>query len=161
MIISCINCVKKFEVNSDLIPDDGRLLHCSSCNHEWFFKKIKTQNITKQNPNKKKSPGNDFIKNLDPSVKKNNKETFNVNWDNNDENKDKKRDDNNLELVKFKKKPGLIKLTLVFVISFTALVILIDTFKYPINQVIPNIEFILFNLYETIKDIKSFLIDLL
>jgi len=161
MIISCINCVKKFEVNSDLIPDDGRLLHCSACNHEWFFKKIKTQDVTEENLNKKESPGTDFIKNLDLSEEKNNKETFNINLDNSDENKDKKVDDNNFELVKFKKKPGLINLTLVFVISFTALVILIDTFKYPISKVIPNIEFMLYNLYETIKDIKLFFIDLL
>ena len=39
MIISCINCYKKFEINSDLIPENGRLLQCSICNHQWFFKK--------------------------------------------------------------------------------------------------------------------------
>ena len=38
MIISCIKCIKKFEINSDLIPENGRLLQCSSCNHQWFFK---------------------------------------------------------------------------------------------------------------------------
>ena len=39
MIISCINCNKKFDINSNLIPLKGRLLECSSCNHQWFFKK--------------------------------------------------------------------------------------------------------------------------
>ena len=39
MIISCNNCHKKFDINSDLIPQNGRLLECSSCNHQWFFKK--------------------------------------------------------------------------------------------------------------------------
>ena len=39
MIVSCINCNKKFKINSDLIPENGRLLQCSSCNHQWFFKK--------------------------------------------------------------------------------------------------------------------------
>ena len=38
MIITCINCNKKFDINSDLIPKNGRLLECSSCNHQWFFK---------------------------------------------------------------------------------------------------------------------------
>ena len=47
MIIECINCNKKFEVNSDLIPEEGRNIQCGSCNHLWFFKKdnpIKLEN---------------------------------------------------------------------------------------------------------------------
>ena len=48
MIISCINCNKKFEVNSDLIPNEGRLLQCSSCNQEWFFKNEISNNIVKK-----------------------------------------------------------------------------------------------------------------
>ena len=39
MIIECINCNKKFEVNSDLIPDTGRTIECGSCGHVWFFNK--------------------------------------------------------------------------------------------------------------------------
>ena len=39
MIISCNNCGKKFNIDSNLIPKNGRLLQCSSCNHKWFFKK--------------------------------------------------------------------------------------------------------------------------
>ena len=42
-----------------------------------------------------------------------------------------------------------------------ALIILADTFKSPISIIIPNIELILFNLYETIKDIILFFKDLL
>ena len=30
---------KKLEIDKNLIPDQGRLLQCGSCNHEWFFKK--------------------------------------------------------------------------------------------------------------------------
>ena len=37
MIIECINCHKKFEVDSDLIPESGRNIQCGSCNHIWFF----------------------------------------------------------------------------------------------------------------------------
>ena len=39
MIITCVNCNKKFNVNSELIPEDGRTIQCGSCNHVWFFKK--------------------------------------------------------------------------------------------------------------------------
>ena len=43
MIIECINCHKKFVVNSDLIPTAGRNIQCGSCNHLWFFKPDKIQ----------------------------------------------------------------------------------------------------------------------
>ena len=39
MIIKCINCSKKFDVNSDLIPENGRNIQCGSCGHVWFYKK--------------------------------------------------------------------------------------------------------------------------
>ena len=39
MIISCTQCDKKFEIESNLIPSEGRLLQCSSCNHKWFYKR--------------------------------------------------------------------------------------------------------------------------
>ena len=39
MIISCPNCKKNFEVRDNLIPESGRLLQCSSCNHQWFYRK--------------------------------------------------------------------------------------------------------------------------
>ena len=37
MIIECISCDKKFEVNSNLIPNSGRTIQCGSCNYVWFF----------------------------------------------------------------------------------------------------------------------------
>ena len=53
MIISCAQCDKKFEIESNLIPSEGRLLQCSSCNHKWFHKKkaekITTDNFKEQN----------------------------------------------------------------------------------------------------------------
>ena len=39
MIIKCINCNKRFEVNPDLIPNEGRNIQCGACNHIWFFNK--------------------------------------------------------------------------------------------------------------------------
>ena len=38
MIIECICGQKKFEVNSELIPDTGRTIQCGSCDKVWFYK---------------------------------------------------------------------------------------------------------------------------
>ena len=44
MIITCNNCNKKFDIDSSLIPDKGRLLQCAGCDHKWFFKKEALEN---------------------------------------------------------------------------------------------------------------------
>jgi len=49
----------------------------------------------------------------------------------------------------------------VFIISFAALIILLDTFKNQLSSIIPNIDLILNNLYETLKDIYLFFKDLI
>ena len=38
MIIDCICGLKKFEVNSDQIPSEGRQVKCGVCSKEWFYK---------------------------------------------------------------------------------------------------------------------------
>ena len=48
----------------------------------------------------------------------------------------------------------------VFIISLIALMILLDTLKTPLNNIFPGLEIVLFNLFETLKDIKLFIIDL-
>ena len=50
---------------------------------------------------------------------------------------------------------------IVLIISFVALIILLDTLKTPLINVFPGLEIILFNLFETLKDIKLFIIDLI
>ena len=37
MIVSCPNCDKKFNIDEKLIPEKGRLLQCSNCNHKWHY----------------------------------------------------------------------------------------------------------------------------
>ena len=77
MIIECINCSKKFTVNSDLIPSTGRTIQCGSCNHVWFFdpnnliskgrkktkteKKIPITNLISENKKPKTKPTGTFI----------------------------------------------------------------------------------------------------
>ncbi len=37
MVIDCPDCNKKFDIDENLIPANGRLLQCGSCNYKWFF----------------------------------------------------------------------------------------------------------------------------
>ena len=154
MIIECIKCNKKFNVDSSLIPDKGRLLECGSCNNKWFFEK-------------------DIIKKTSSSIEKS--LTINDNADtdikiasdtsNIQDNENVKDLDTSDQVVKDKnlkknKKFNILNLTIVFIISFIALIIILDTFKSPLEKIFPNIEFLLYNLYESIKDIELFFKDL-
>ena len=60
-----------------------------------------------------------------------------------------------------KKSYNILGLIIVFIISFIAIIIVLDTFQKPISMFVPNIEFILYNLYETINDIILFFSDLI
>jgi len=157
MIITCDNCNKRFEINSDLIPDKGRLLLCSSCNHQWFFKKeIQRNTINPSNNNLVMDYKKDLISNKkvgDIKEKKTpNKKSYNI------KNNDLK---NSIKVIKDKKKIKILNLIIVFIVTFIAVVILVDTFEQPISMIIPNIEFILYNLYESTKDIFLFFEDLI
>ena len=146
MIISCDQCHKKFEIDSNLIPRDGRLLECGSCNHKWFYKQDiedKTEEIIIE-PQLKNIEEEDIdpirkdisqIKELDTSSEKK-------------------------EIIE-NKKIGVLNIIIVFIISFVALIILIETFKNPISIYIPNIEFILNSLHEILRDIILFFKDLI
>ena len=161
MIISCTSCNKNFEINSDLIPDSGRLLACGSCNHQWFFtgKKIHDNTTTDigliETANKDsttKDIGVIEIANNDnatPDFKK----KVDLNLKN-------KIDISDFEIKK-SNKIGILRLLLIFIIFFITIIILIDTFKSPISLVMPNIEIILFNLYESLRDIMLFFKDLI
>ena len=57
--------------------------------------------------------------------------------------------------------PNFFKVFLVVIISLIAFIILLDTFKSIIITFYPNIDLILNNLYETLKDINLFIKDLI
>ena len=167
MIITCNNCYKKFNINSTLIPDNGRKLECGACKHQWFFKKEIANNsnqpITADLPivkidedNKKKKTvkieSSFNLKNLDNEI-----DEGNIN-----ENIDKKvKVDTTIDSFKNENNYNILGIIIVFIISFIALIIILDTFQAPISKIVPNIEFILYNLYETINDIGLFLKDLI
>jgi predicted Zn finger-like uncharacterized protein len=152
MIIECVNCNKKFEVNSELIPEEGRNIQCGSCNHIWFFKKNNQINL-----------GNIKTKEVSntPKPKKNNNlkkkaDLKDVNFDNRQ----------NSALVKFENNSDFtiskfLSYILVVIISFITIIIFLDTFKSPLYNYFPNLEFLLFNFYETIIDISLFVKDLI
>ena len=169
MIITCNNCNKIFDIDSSLIPDKGRLLQCSSCNHKWFFKKEILENsvssmavdIDSDNVNDLNQNNPTINKEIKPSDLSNKEVEAYA-----EEDLNKKIEINtNVEIpvIAKKKRPKNFKIlnfVIVAIISFVAFIIIVDTFKDPIRQVVPNIEFILYNLYESIKDISLFISDL-
>jgi len=168
MIISCIKCIKKFNVDDGLIPEKGRLLECSSCNHRWFFKDVISNNVVKNElsntTNTPHSPSteekDDITINgnlVDEEILIKKEPEMQIFETNNDTFKFKSFTKINIE----KKNINILNIIIVFIISFTALIILIDTFKLPISVIFPNIEFLLYNLYESIMDIKLFINDLI
>ncbi|MDC0533203.1 zinc-ribbon domain-containing protein [Candidatus Pelagibacter sp.] len=152
MIIECINCNKKFEVNSKLIPEEGRNIQCGSCNHLWFFDKNNQINL-----------GNIKTKevSIPPKRKKNNNLKKKVVSNNGTFDSGQKT-----ALVKFEKSSDFtigkfLSYILVGIISIITFIIFLDTFKSPLYNYFPNLEFLLFNLYETIIDISLFVKDLI
>ena len=53
------------------------------------------------------------------------------------------------------------KILIVIIISFIALILILDTFKVQLSLIMPNIEIVLDNLYLSINDIKLFILDLI
>tara|TARA_B100000780_G_C21105497_1_gene446334 strand:+ start:107 stop:574 length:468 start_codon:yes stop_codon:yes gene_type:complete len=155
MIIICNNCNKKFEVDSNLIPQNGRLVQCNNCNNKWLYKKEITNkpvtNVENQNLNIKKTESTKF---LDDEIDDNLVTEKIID-------KKETNDEINSEIKSIKKNYNILKPIIVFIISFIGLVIILDTFKSPISKMIPNIEFMLYNLYESIKDFFLFIKDLI
>ena len=54
----------------------------------------------------------------------------------------------------------LLSYTIVLIISFIGAVIVVDTFKTPLYEMFPELETLLFSLFETLKDIELFIKDL-
>ena len=160
MIIECVNCDKKFNVNSELIPNEGRTIQCGSCDHIWFFnpndeilvsainQDKKKKNLNVKRKKEEKYISSDSSKKIDKVVKKiddkKNKGSEIVKY----------QPQTNFTLIKF------LSYILVAIISFVALIIILDTFKATLFNFYPDLEFFLFSLFETLKDIKLFVKDL-
>ena len=164
MIINCECGKKKFNIDSSLIPKEGRLLKCGSCSKIWHYTHIiETTNDeeldVKINEN--------VIKNEVQSDEIINDENFkDINEVLSEENTDDDKDEeNNIKEEKGnQEKQGKIKMVLVYfivvVISLLGLIFLLDTFKSYLISVFPTITPFLDSFYETLLDFKLFIKDL-
>ncbi len=164
MIIDCPSCKKKFKIDDSLIPSKGRNLQCGSCNYSWFYKIeakpseqiILTEDITDNTQNVFNENNDQEIKLQETKINKELKEEVDKNLGKTDEvtNIDSSQKSKNITFNK------LLSYLIVSIISFIALVVLLDTLKTPLIEIFPGLEKLLFNLFETLKDIKLFIIDL-
>ena len=148
MIIACPSCGKNFNVRDDQIPDKGRLLQCSNCKHEWFY----TKNTIPVDDNLDEQSNDELAK-----------ESFGILDEEEDRNDEVIVEDKTVELEKRKNikkekttKVNFFKLLLVFIISFVAFVLIVDTFIVQISVYIPFAEKYLDNLYQSVIDISLF-----
>ena len=156
MIIECPCKKKKFNIDINLIPAEGRNLQCGSCDRIWFYKK--------EDPILEPQQTNEDI------ATKENEESESSNDDKSNDQKIKQPIKENKKLKselsaikKTESKPELVKKTqsskffsylIVFIISLGALIILLDTLKSPLINIFPGLEVLLFNLYETLKAVS-------
>ncbi len=148
MIIVCPSCGKNFNVRDDQIPDKGRLLQCSNCKHEWFF----TKNTIPIDDNLDEQFNDELTQ-----------ESFGILDEEEDRSDEVIVEDKTVKLekpknIKNKKtiKVNFFKLLLVFIISFVAFVLIVDTFIVQISEYVPFAEKYLDNLYQSIIDISLF-----
>ncbi|EAS84327.1 hypothetical protein PU1002_01355 [Candidatus Pelagibacter ubique HTCC1002] len=148
----------------------GRLLQCASCDHKWFFKKVVPENpVSSIDEDIANDNANIFEQNNSPiidveSVSDASNDEIEVNLE--EKNKEKieinKGESKQVNTQPKKQKNfKILNIFVVSIISFVAFIIIVDTFKYPIGKIVPNVEFILYNLYESIKDISLFIRDLI
>ena len=165
MIISCPNCNKQFKINPSLIPDNGRDVKCGSCNHIWFYKleDNKTDPLPLSDNFTDKKIEDVIDNKIVDDINKPNDVSLEKEIDDRiDKTEDKIPEKQKPVKNKTKKNTSgkFFSYLLVSIISFVALIILIDTLKVPLINVFPGLEILLFNLFEILKDIKLFIIDL-
>ena len=159
MIITCPNCNKQFKIDNSLIPDKGRDLQCGSCNHIWFYniqeknsevlelkqeiisEDIETKAINKEHKIKEKQQSEEIIKTEINNKKK-------------EKHSEKEKYTTTLKKTE-NKGSKFFSYLIVFIISFVALIILLDTLKTTLIKVFPGLEIILFNLFETLQCSKK------
>ena len=152
MIIQCENCNKKFEIQDKLIPDDGRLLECGSCAHQWHYTPITKLELTDEVQIKDEPTEQLIIK----KGKKKSKIIKKIYENDADDEIDQTHENITIK----EKNISFINFLLVGIISFVAIVILVDTFKNQIAYVIPNISLYINELHEILRDIFLFIADL-
>ena len=156
MIITCPCGDKKFTVDASLIPQEGRTLQCGFCERQWFFKTENTEEEIKVLEKKIPEPAIEDNKKLSENIKKNisDVEDYGSNSLNNTKEETYKK-------INKKNDVNYFKILIVAFISFTALILVLDTFKIYISNIYPQINNVLNSLYESLFDIFLFFKDLI
>ncbi len=162
MIINCECRKKKFNIDSSLIPKEGRLLKCGSCSKIWHYTPVlETKNDEdldvkiNGNINKNEVPSNEAIN--DENFTDTNREVLSE--ENTEDGKlDIKNEKENEE------KDGKIKIVLIYLfiilISLLGFIFLLDTFKSYLLNLFPGIAPFFDSFYQTVLDLKLFIKDL-
>ena len=162
MIITCPCEKKQFKIDSSLVPQEGRELQCGSCERVWFYKpKNESEAPLTLNENISENKKEPAIETNDkkPEVRKNLQKKI---IEPQIKNKTSKEIPNKVKKLENENKGSkFFSYLIVFIISIVALIILLDTLKTPLINVFPGLEIVLFNLFETLQDIKLFIIDLI
>ena len=150
MIIICPCGEKKFEIDSNLIPEKGRTLQCGACDRKWFYKNTYIEETVEKPielPQTQDEVDVEIKKSLKTNLHNNSqkKQIEDINYNNGI----------NLNLSK------IFSYFIVLIITSIAAIIFLDTFKNNLSSIFPNLELFLFNLFETIKDINLFIKDLI
>ena len=163
MIITCPCEKKQFKIDSSLIPQEGRELQCGSCERVWFYKpKNESEAPLTLNENISENK-------IEPTIETNDKNlVFSKSLQKEKiiepeiKNEKAKEIPNKVKKLENENKGSkFFSYLIVFIISIVALIILLDTLKIPLINVFPGLEIVLFNLFETLQDIKLFIIDLI
>ena len=166
MIINCECGKKKFNIDSELIPAEGRLLKCGSCSKVWHYspivqndsneKKLETQ--TNEDTIKDEVNSDDKIEIKIEKIKENIDIKNNANDETlNDDDKiplNKTSQENNKNLKK------LFYYFVVSIITLIGIIFFIDTLKFQIANIFPGIIPLLDSFYQTVLDFKLFFKDL-
>ena len=148
MIIVCPSCGKNFNVRDDQIPDKGRLLQCSNCKHEWFY----TKNTILVEDNLDEQSNDELTQESFGILDEEENKHDEVIVEDKTAKLEKPKNINKKKITKF----NFFKLLLVFIISFVAFVLILDTFIVQISEYVPFAEKYLDNLYQSLIDISLF-----
>lgn len=144
MVIDCPDCNKKFDIDENLIPANGRLLQCGSCNYKWFFE-LKINKDIKPPKNILPEDTETIIQEAETSLEKKIDKDI-------PEKINKKKVRNNV---------NYLNVFFIMLLSTVALILILDTFEAQISLIFPDINLLLNNLYQSIIDIKLFTLDLI
>ncbi len=145
MIINCNKCNKSFNVKEDLIPAKGRLLQCGNCQYKWFFSAISNS---------------DFIDtNQDTNIKNRKFEKKQKLFDDGKQDRKLSKSIKN-NIHRKKNNQNILGKFLIIIITFISIILILDTFKQSLSVILPGINPMLDNLYETLYDLRLFLKDL-